>query len=372
MGATVLIPARLAGWQKSALETLRSRLPDDPDVTWFFSSGTQSVNRIKCIGLRKSAILVSAAAVNKHLDVTPTDIWSLEIPAYHIGGYALLQRAELLGCKVVRAMAWEPNEFVSRVNREKVTLTSLVPTQVYDLVAAGLTSPPSLRAAVIGGGRLETDLYFKGRELGWPLLPSYGLTECASQVATARLESLYESGFPGLTLLPHVNVELRDSRIFIRTPAVCQWIATADAEGLFTLEDPLRDGWLPTEDLGEWVDGPVPALKILGRSDDVVKVFGVLVSLVQVESDLRATCRRFNCEADFTVCSIERGREGTRILAVTDCRDSLKALDSAIAKYNAGVPGPFRVQQLYWTERIPRTALGKVRKAQLKSILNLT
>ena len=35
-----------------------------------------------------------------------------------------------------------------------------------------------------------TELYREARALGWPCLPSYGLTETASQVATAPLESL--------------------------------------------------------------------------------------------------------------------------------------------------------------------------------------
>ena len=40
-----------------------------------------------------------------------------------------------------------------------------------------------------GGGALDPSLYKQARDLGWPLLPSYGLTECGSQVATASLSS---------------------------------------------------------------------------------------------------------------------------------------------------------------------------------------
>src|SRR5207253_1068669 len=99
--------------------------------------------------------------------------------------------------KVVKGGEWNPARTVKKWKDRKVTLTSLVPTQVFDLVSANLTAPKNLRAAVIGGGALDPSLYLKARELGWALLPSYGLTECASQVATASLDSLGKKEFPG-------------------------------------------------------------------------------------------------------------------------------------------------------------------------------
>ena len=63
--------------------------------------------------------------------------------------------------------------------------SSLVPAQVLDLVRAGLRPPPVLRAIVVGGGAISAELYRDARALGWPVLPSYGMTECCSQIATA-------------------------------------------------------------------------------------------------------------------------------------------------------------------------------------------
>lgn len=368
-----LIPPKMQGWQRAALRVLRAKVPNVADVIWVFSSGTQSVDSVKCIALPVEAVWESARAVNRHLDATRKDVWSVEIPPYHVGGYSIFARARLSGSKVVRAGSWDPARFAARIKDKKITLTSLVPTQVFDLVSERLKAPRPLRAAVVGGGALDSHLYDRARELGWPLLPSYGLTECASQVATASLDSLYATGFPGLTVLPHVRVDFRQQRVFLQCLSICRWVATSCADGRFTLEDPLRDGWFATEDLGEWKGVPISGrpqqIRILGRQDDVVKVFGVLVSLPQVESDLRRFLEsRGAPSADFTLMGAPGGREGASIVAVAK-GSSADVLLSHLPRYNASVTGPFRIASVKRVASIPRTALGKVKKAELREAL---
>lgn len=378
MGASVLrprwlVPPELQAWQRSALLHLRRHVPPSRDVIWLFSSGTQSVNSIKCVALSFEALKVSAEAVNRHLLATAKDRWSIEIPSYHIGGFSILTRAEATGSRVFVHGRWKPVQFCALVKRDRITLTSLVPTQVFDLVAAELPAPKSLRAVVVGGGALDPHLYLRARKLGWPLLPSYGLTECASQVATAALNSLERQEFPGLTVLPHARVDLRLQRLFVQCQSVCRWVATATADGQFTLEDPVRDGWLATEDLGEWkgvaLAGREPQLHVLGRQDDVVKVLGVLVSLAQVESDFREFCRHNSVvlSCDWAISAVEAGRQGAQIYLLCDGQQG--PLTAAVHSYNSKVSGPQRIQFVTEIKKIPRTALGKLKKAELRAHL---
>ena len=373
--AAWLIPNKMARWQRIAASHIKRQVPQFKDVVWIFSSGTQSVNRVKCIGLSHEAIFESAKAVNAHLQSTTKDIWSVEIPTYHVGGFSIFARAHLSGAKVVQGGKWDAVKFTKRVKDKKITLSSLVPTQVFDLVASQASAPKHLRAVVVGGGALDSHLYARARALGWPLLPSYGLTECGSQVATAPLESLIIKEFPGLTVLPHVRVDFRHQRIFLQCLSACRWIATAGEDGSFTLEDPLRDGWLATEDLGEWkgvvISGQPLQVRILGRQDDVVKIFGVLVAVPQVESDLREFCRKRNLDIEDDLVLVAAGaqREGSRIYAVTTNKEGLGPLEAVIKSYNVSVNGPYRIHQARWLSEIPRTALGKVKKSELRSTL---
>lgn len=341
---------------------MMARAPSAPDLVWILSSGTSTVDQVKAIGLTRDAILASAAAVNRHLRSSKKDVWLLNLPTYHVGGLGILARAHLSGARVVSQTKWSAKEFVALSTREGVTLCSLVPTQVHDLVALAKPCPASMRAIVIGGGALDLALYQAARALGWPLLPSYGLTECASQVATAGLESLKAKSFPDFEILAHAKIELRGGRIFVRAKSACRFIARGGRDGTFSLEDPRRDGWLPTEDLGKSIK---QRLRVLGRRDDIVKVLGALVPLHQVEHEARAFFTARGLEGDLAVVALKGGREGAALILLTDSHSSLKEWADALTEYNTKAIGPHRLKQLAWIPKIPRGDLGKLRRASL-------
>ena len=149
------------------------------------------------------------------------------------------------GARVTRAQ-WNAGAFAAN---GEMTLASLVPAQVSDLVE--LASAGSRESAGRRGrrrsiaGRSSTP---SARTLGWPLLPSYGMTETCSQVATATLRS------PELLLLDHVEARTEpDGRLAFRGPSLLSGYAT---EGGF-VDPKTSDGWFVTEDLGSRRGGQV-------------------------------------------------------------------------------------------------------------------
>jgi O-succinylbenzoic acid--CoA ligase len=368
---------RLEGWQKKILRDLRARAPRDPEMLWVLSSGTQSVRTVKAIGLSEGSILLAADSVNRHLHSTRADRWLAAIPDYHIGGLSIYARAHLSGAAVVKFQPrWSPHEFCDTLVRERISLTSLVPTQLHDLVSAGLKAPSGLRAVIIGGGALEPWLYLQARSCGWPVLPSYGLTECCSQVATASLDTLKKDEYPALKVLSHIRMEMREQRVFLRSEAVCRWIACGRAGGEFTLETPLRDGWLPTEDIAEWQDGGRHGhsrewneLRIIGRRDSVVKILGVLVPVQEVEFEAGEFFRLKEWREPFTILPIPHARNGTRLLLVTDSAQDLRIWRDHIDAFNATVPGVRRLAGPCWLPKIACGDLGKVKRAELTALI---
>jgi len=350
----------LETWQKKILTDLKRRVPREKDAIWVLSSGTQSVKSVKAIGLTWQAVLTASAAANRHLESVKSDRWLAAIPSYHIGGLSIYARASLSGARVFEfKKKWNPKAFAAAVVDDRITLTSLVPTQVHDLVTAGLEAPPSLRAAVIGGGALDPALYMRGRALGWPLLPSYGLTECCSQVATANLESLDGGRYPEFKILDHVEIELREQRICLRSDSLTRQVAVGRADGTYTLEYPLRDGWFLTADAAELVNGQ---LKLLGRRDDVVKVFGVLVPLQDVEQRAREA---FVWNERFFIAARPDARAENRLVLMTDSTKSLREWQVKIDQYNGKAAGPFRIQGFCWVPSIRANEMGKLGKAAL-------
>ncbi len=179
-------------------------------------------------------------------------------------------------------------------------------------------------------------------------------------MATAELGSLDKNNFPALKVLSHAQVELRKGRVHVHCASSCDLIARANSDGVFTLENPLRKGWLPTEDLARWQsDG----LRILGRRDDIVKILGTLVSVDRVEHEARRFFAQF--AGDLTLLAVRGAREGSQLVLVTDSPANLREWETAIQSYNAKSIGPHRIHKLVWLPRIPRSALGKVARKGL-------
>ena len=257
-----------------------SRLPFLNSHIWLATSGRVCQ---KWVALSKEAVLISAQAVNQHLRVTSKDRWGLCLPLFHVGGLAILARAHLSRSSCFFFdKKWSASSFVTFLNCNKITLGSLVPTQVYDLVKAQLPCPSFVRAIVVGGERLNPALYYSARKLNWPLLPSYGLTECCSQVATAELDTLNEIKMPHMKVLSHVQLKTVHQEIVIQSGSLLSgFVSLLPASSHSEFQDPKKKGWYFTGDKG-FLAGNF--LQI--NSSDQIKISGEKVSLENLEEEL--------------------------------------------------------------------------------------
>ncbi|HWB02629.1 MAG TPA: AMP-binding protein [Verrucomicrobiales bacterium] len=325
----------------------------------FATSGSTGAPALVCLTRRN--LFASAEAVNNWLCATPDDIWLRTLPPFHVGGMSIHARAFLTKSRVVcDDEKWNPERFVSLITRERVTLTSLVPAQVHDLVSGRIASPPSLRAIIVGGGALAPPLLERARALGWPLLPSYGLTEASSQVATARPDDT--SLPPRLELLPCWEARTdADGRLQLRGAPLCQGKLLRDPDG-WTFHPALdAGGWFTTNDRAQ-VSGRV--LTILGRCDRVIKVLGELVDLDAVESTLAAAGLP---PGRGIVIALPDPRAGLRPWLVTDLSETeaapiLTAASAALPPFAA----PAGTRHL---PSLPRSSLGKILRAETEFLL---
>src|SRR5437762_2558826 len=122
------------------------------------------------------------------------------------------------------------------------------------------------------------DLYAAARHRGWPVLPSYGMTEACSQIATAKGES------EELRVLPHITIRVEaDQRLAFRGSSLLTGYAHFDERQRAAFVDPKIDGWFVSEDRGE-VEGEV--LRLLGRAGGFVKIGGESVDLGRLDAIL--------------------------------------------------------------------------------------
>lgn len=277
--SALLLNPRLHGaWREKILS---ADLPDLHSHAWLASSGTGG--RLKIIALSRTALEASACAVNEHLQADASDCWINPLPLFHVGGLGIMVRAMLVGSRCETMSQWDAAQYTLRARECGATLSALVPAQVHDIVRSALRCPPRLRAIVVGGGALDESLRAAAADLGWPLLPSYGLTEAASQVATASPDA---RSAPWLPLLGHVEARVEDDGVLsLRGPSLLTGWMIFSENGAARWEDPKSGGWFHTSDRCE-LRGE--AIRMLGRVDDLLKIRGELVDVAALERDLQA------------------------------------------------------------------------------------
>ena len=335
----LLLNPRLPPDERQRLESFVVPLPGH---VWLTTSGSSGA--LKLAALSKRALLASAAAVNRRLESTARDVWCCVLPAFHVGGLGIHARAHLSGARVVEA-PWDAQRFAAMAD---MTLASLVPAQVVDLVQASLQPPAGLRAVIVGGGAVSDDLYRSARELGWPILPSYGMTECCSQVATAL------TGAPELLLLDHMEARVGDDgRLVLRSEALLTGYGTPAG-----FVDPKIDGWLRTEDFGS-LSGRF--LTIHGRAGEFVKIGGESVDLARLDRIVETVAG-----LHAAVAAVPEARLGHVIhLFVDGSADP----DTVAAAYAERVQPFERARGVHRVAEIPRSPLGKlIRSALLEAL----
>lgn len=328
--SSLLLNPRLPESERTRLESL---VPPLAAHVFIATSGTTGA--IKLVALSKRAILASAAAVNARLGATRDDVWAHVLPIFHVGGLGIYARAHLSGASVI-AMEWDAQRFAAA----DATLASLVPAQVHDLVRAKLAPPPRLRAILVGGGVFDRALQQEARNLGWPVLATYGMSECCSTVAVEDV------------LLDHLEARRNDDgRLAFRGASLFTGYVTEAG-----LTDPKVDGWFVSDDLGE-VDGRT--LRVLGRGADFAKVGGESVDLLRLDAIVRSIAGD-----DAAIVAVPDERLGQVIhLAVTRDAELIRGA------FNARVAPFERARAVHIVDAIPRSALGKLLRARLGEMI---
>jgi O-succinylbenzoic acid--CoA ligase len=154
--------------------------PDDP-LVMLFTSGT--TGRPKLVVLSVKNVLASATASAFRLGTLPGDRWASPLAPSSMGGLAPVYRTTLYGATVVLCPT-DAEGLLAAMTDHGATGVSVVPTMLRRLLDAG-DLPDSLRFVLVGGAPTPPDLVERCAERDVPVCPTYGMTETASQIATA-------------------------------------------------------------------------------------------------------------------------------------------------------------------------------------------
>lgn len=318
--------------------------PDPSDIACaIFTSGSTGTSR--AVRLTWANVEASAAASASHLDHQADDRWLAVLPFHHVGGLSILWRSARQGSAVVLGGGFEATRTAALLGTGGITLASFVSPMLEKLADLDIGEVPGFRFGLVGGGPAS------GRALtvgGMCLLPTYGMTETASQIATADPADPRPDR---LVLLDGVAIDIRDDqRIVVEGPMV----SPGD------LDAPDRTGPLVTGDLGRMLDG---RLEVFGRADNVIVTGGENVMAERVER----IAAEIEGAGQVAVVGLPDDRWGRLVVAAYTGSAEPEALRRALEARLARHEIPRRWVRV---DALPTLGIGKVDRGAVQSLFD--
>ena len=309
-------------------------------------------------------------AINTRM-VRETDRTVTVLPLFHIGAWAHTLPLIYVGGTNALLPAFEPQQTLAAMARERVTIQLLVPAMWAALMAVPDFSSYDLSAlelAITGGAPCPLPVleYFQGK--GVPFQEGFGMTETAPSVTLLDADHVKEkNGSIGRALF-HVDTRIVDEQdrdvhtgevgeLVVRGPNVFvgYWgLSEATAEAF-------RGGWFHTGDMGR-MDGE-GFITLVDRKKDMIITGGENAYPIEVEQVLY----RHPAIREVAVVGVPHAKWGQTPIAVVALNDGAQVTADELVGYArerlAHFKCPTRVEYVL---ELPRNATGKVLKTTLR------
>lgn len=352
-------------------------LPDaqfDPQAPLLICYTSGSTGKPKGVLLSNLALEINAAnSIDMH-ELDATDRILTTLPLFHVGGLNILTTpAVQAGASVVLHPKFDPDAAFDAIERERITLTVLVPAQLEMMLAnprwqtADLSS---LRAITTGSSIVPEKLIRAVHARGIPLIQVYGSTETCPVATYQKLQDAYTK--VGSAGRPAANCEVcvvaddgrvlatgESGEILVRGANVMSgyWQApelTASA---------LQGGWYRSGDMGHWDEDGF--LFVDGRKKEMIISGGENIYPAEIENVL------IECDAVAEAAVVGRRDErwGETVVAVIVPKAGanltreqvLQLFEGRIARYK-------HPKDVVFVGEMPKTALGKIRKEEVRNL----
>lgn len=314
----------------------------------------------------------------------------LTLPLYHVAGLQAALAGVYGGRTVILQRQFEPSEWMSLVERHAVSRALIVPTMLKQL----LEHPEfhkrdlsSLKVLTYGGASMAPTLVERAlaQMPGVQFINAFGQTETGSTIAMVPPEDHVLEGPPEVVArrrkhlasigvpLPDVEVRIVDEsgesvstgvsgEIVARGPRLMRgyWAqpeATAQA---------IQDGWLFTGDLGHQDEDGYIYLE--GRAKDFIKRGGEMVAPEEIEHLLHSIPGVSEC----AVIGLPDETWGERVVMVVVQTPGSQLTEEALLDACQGLARFKRPEQALFVKELPRNALGKVLKKDLREEFSAT
>ncbi len=296
----------------------------------------------------------------------PEDRWLCPLPLYHVGGLALVMRCCLYGIAVVLERGASVEGLTASIEKNAVTLVSLVPTMLYRMLADDrpVAALQRLRLVLLGGAAASADLIERCAALNIHVAPTYGLSEACSQVATMLPEdSLRKPGSVGKPLL-FSQIEILNEQgqpqpsgeygeVVITGQTVMQGYYNQPKATAKTI----RNGKLYTGDIGYLdADGD---LYLVQRRSDLIVSGGENIYPAEVET----TLLKHPAIAAVCVVGIPSLEWGQQVAAAIVLKPNITATDGELRTFCREWLAGYKIPKTFkFVSELPQNATGKIQR----------
>jgi o-succinylbenzoate---CoA ligase len=317
-------------------------VPCEPGVAAVVAtSGSSGEPRL--VELDRDAVAAAVTASAAALGAQPEHGWLSCLTPAHIGGLLVLLRAVVLGCPVTVHERFDVERIAATGG---CAYTSVAATMLVRLLDAGVDLR-RFRAVLVGGSGLSAEVAERAADAGAAIVSTYGLTESCGGV-------VYD-GAP----LTGVGVAIGDGgEVLLGGPTLMRGYR-GDAASTAAA---LAGGRLHTGDAGH-LDA-AGRLHVAGRIADVIVSGGVKVW----PGPLEAVLREHPGVADVAITGAPDREWGERVVAVVVPADPARppTLDELRDHAGAHLGRHHAPRELVIVDSLPRTALGKLRRAEIE------
>lgn len=265
---------------------------------------------------------------------------------------------------------FDPAERMTTIATENVNVLCMAPTE-YRVIARRLELEriDSLRQCVSAGEALNAEIFKNWHDgLGVDIHDGYGQTETGA-ITAVRPGDVIKPGSMGRPM-PGIEIHIEEGELWVDPTTVPTFFAGYGRPGELELPglhtDPEGRKWWRTGDLvSQDEDG---YLWFDSRNDDIISSAGYRIGPFEVESAL-ISHRAVAEAAAVALPDAERGSVVRAVVVLKDGYEGDEALATELQDHVKSVTAPYKYPRVIdFVDSLPKTASGKIRRAELRRL----
>ena len=378
--------SRDLNYEVALIQTGSNKVPaipisDDDIAQIYYTSGT--TGRPKGVMLSHKNVTTHALGTIAEVHLTDRDVWIHVAPLFHLADAWATWAITWVGGTHVLIKEFDPKIVLETIEREKVTLTNLIPTMLNLMVnhpEVGRFDYSSLRVLLSGGAPIAPEVVRKIVEtFKCDYIQTYGMTETSPYLTLSILKNhlrklSYEDQlrFKSKTGKEFIGVELkvineRGEEIKKDEKEVGEIIVRGDivTKGYWKLpeetEKSIKDGWLYTGDMA--VMDEEGYVTIVDRKKDMILTGGENVYSTEVENIIYMHPAILEC----AVIGVPDQKWGEAVKGIVVLKPGHQANEGEIIQFCKDRMAHYKApKSIDFIDALPKTGSGKIHKKGLR------